>query len=64
MAVHPEALTPQERLNEIAAFLALGLMRLVARKSSEISAEAGDSSLDCPATRSGHANELDCGDGR
>jgi hypothetical protein len=43
-----------ERLSEIANILAAGLMRLVARKSSPIFADTGDSSLDFSATESGH----------
>lgn len=42
------------RLGEIAAILAAGLMRLVARKSSQILPHIGESSLDFSATESGH----------
>jgi hypothetical protein len=42
------------RLSEIAEILAAGLMRLMARKSSPISAEPGESSLDLSAAESGH----------
>ncbi len=45
------AMGPQERIAEI---LAAGLMRLVAQKSSPISTDTGDSSLDFSATESGH----------
>jgi hypothetical protein len=38
--------------------LALGLMRLKANKSSALSANSGESSLDCAAHQSGHANAL------
>jgi hypothetical protein len=47
-----------ERTAEIAEILAVGLMRLLARKSSQISPDCGESSLDCPAHQSGHANAL------
>jgi hypothetical protein len=50
--------TASERLDEIAEILALGLMRLKARKSSSLSAPGGESSLDCAAHQSGHANAL------
>jgi hypothetical protein len=48
-----------ERIAEIAEILAAGLMRLVARKSSEISADPGECSLDLPATESGHPTPVD-----
>jgi hypothetical protein len=48
-----------ERLDEIAEILAAGLMRLVARKSSPIFADTGDSSLDFSATESGHPNPVE-----
>jgi hypothetical protein len=47
-----------ERLDEIAEILAAGLVRLRARKSSQISAHSGESSLDCAADQSGHPNLL------
>ena len=53
-----EEITADERLTEIANLIAMGLMRLHARKSSPFSANTGDSSLDCPAHQSGHANAL------
>jgi hypothetical protein len=43
-----------ERLNEIAEILALGLQRLLARQSSRLSADIRESSLDIPPHRSGH----------
>jgi len=54
-ALGPEQMTPAERLGEIADILALGLIRLQARKSSPIVADGGESSLDLSATESGHA---------
>jgi hypothetical protein len=50
--------TASERLDEIAEILALGLMRLKARKSRALSAVPGESSLDWAASQSGHANAL------
>jgi hypothetical protein len=47
-----------EHLAEIAELLAAGLMRLRARQSSALSPDLGESSLDCPANQSGHANAL------
>jgi len=47
-----------ERLDEIADLLAAGLMRLRNRKSSPLSPDCGESSLDCPGHQSGHANAL------
>jgi len=52
--VPPARLTADERL-EIAQILATGLMRLLERKSSPLSAASGDSSLDFNANRSGRA---------
>jgi len=49
-------MTPPERLAEIAEILAAGLMRLQARKSSALSADCGDSSVDFLPDRSGHAD--------
>ena len=40
----------------IAEILAAGLMRLHARQSTPLSAHCGDSSLDCAAQQSGHAD--------
>ncbi len=45
----------RERIAEIGELLALGLVRLSARKSSPLSSRTGDSSVDCLATPSGHA---------
>jgi hypothetical protein len=41
-------------LGEIGQILAAGLMRVLARKSSQTSAEGGDSSLDISPSESGH----------
>ena len=57
-ALDPQQMTVAERLDEIAEILAAGLMRLRPRKSSQISTEPGESSLDCAAHQSGHANVL------
>ena len=57
-ALKPDWMTSAERLDEIAEILAAGLMRLRARQSSPQSADFGDSSLDCAADQSGHANVL------
>jgi len=43
-----------KHINEIAEVLAVGLMRLQARKSSQISANTEESSLDFTASESGH----------
>ena len=57
-ALNPDQMAPAERLAEIAEILAAGLMRLKARKSTPLSAHSGESSLDCPAHQSGHADVL------
>jgi hypothetical protein len=47
-----------ERLTEVAEILAVGLMRLQARKSSGLSDESGESSLHYNASQSGHAKPV------
>jgi hypothetical protein len=54
----PEAMTADERLAEVAEILTAGLTRLRARQSSRLSADRGESSLDCAGHQSGHANVL------
>jgi len=41
-ALKPEHMTADERLDELAAILSIGLMRLQARQSSHLSAIPGD----------------------
>lgn len=53
--LNPDRVSAAERLDEIAEILAAGLMRLRARKSSPISADCRESSLDLPAAQSVHA---------
>jgi hypothetical protein len=53
--LHPDRMTPAERHDEIAEILATGLMRLRARKSSPLSRDPGESSLDSSADQRGHA---------
>lgn len=48
-ALSPDRMTPTERLDEVAAILVNGVRRLIDRKSSALSADRGDSSLDCAA---------------
>jgi hypothetical protein len=55
-ALKPEHMTPDERLDELAAILATGLMRLQARQSSHLSSVPGDSYLDLVLTQSGHVS--------
>ena len=50
---------PKSRVSEIAEILAAGLMRLEARKSSQISADTGESSLDFSPAESGHPTPVD-----
>jgi hypothetical protein len=56
--ISPATLTADERLAEIAEILAAGLMRVRTLKSTCLSADRRDSSLDCLARPSGHAGEL------
>jgi hypothetical protein len=55
-------LSPAERMDEIAEILAAGLMRLRSWKSSPFFGYTGESSLDCAAHPSGHADALFHGD--
>ena len=54
IALHPDRMTQPERLDEVADILAVGLIRLKARKSSRLSADARDSCLDYTARQSGY----------
>jgi hypothetical protein len=54
IALHPDRMTASERLDEAAGILAAGAMRLLARKSSSLSAAFGESSLDFTASQSVH----------
>lgn len=51
----PNLMAPLERRAALCKILALGLMRLHQRQSSEVSAQLGESSLHSPPDRSGHA---------
>jgi len=57
--IKPDSLVANELVSEIAEILAVGLMRLVSRKSSPISADIGESSLDFSATESGHPTPVE-----
>lgn len=54
-SLDPGLMTPQERLTELGRILAAGLIRMKAAKSSALSADRGESSVDFPAPKSGHA---------
>ena len=54
-ALNPERLTPKERIAEVTRILSLGLIRLRARQSSQVSATVGESCLHIPPDQSGHA---------
>jgi hypothetical protein len=56
--IDPEHISAEERIAEIGRILSLGLMRLQARKSSQQSADRGDSSVDFMPNQSGHARAL------
>jgi hypothetical protein len=53
--LRPDLMTPAERLDEIADILAAGLMRLRASKSTPLSHDPGESSLDFSPDQRGHA---------
>jgi hypothetical protein len=54
-ALDPARMTPAERLAELGRILATGLIRMKARKSSPLSADRGEGSVDFEAHQSGHA---------
>lgn len=51
----PSLMTPAERRAALCAILALGLVRLMQRRSSEPCDRNGESSLHFPPRQSGHA---------
>lgn len=53
---HDAAADARERIAEIGEILAVGLLRLKARQSSQLSDATGESSLEPIAHQSGHAN--------
>jgi hypothetical protein len=59
--VSAEQLTAAERLSEIAEILSVGLIRLHARKSTQLSRRRGESFLDFAAHPSGDANAFSNG---
>ena len=54
-ALHPDLMTPAERLDEIAEILAAGFLRLRRRQSMSVTAPSGDFRLDFSPERSVHA---------
>jgi hypothetical protein len=54
-ALSAGAMTPAERRADLCRILALGLVRLLQRQSSELSDRTGESSLHFPPDQSGHA---------
>lgn len=53
-ALSPDHMTAAERMDELSSILAMGLVRLQARKSSPLSADRGESCLDFIGNQSGH----------
>ena len=53
--LNPDRMTSAERLAEVTRILALGLIRLHGRQSSQVSAAVGESCLHFPPDQSGHA---------
>ena len=57
-ALHPDRMSADERLDELATVLARGLQRLRTRQSRRLSAGTESSSVDFSADQSGHAVRL------
>lgn len=55
--INPALLSPADRLAELADILARGVIRLRARQSTGISADCGDTLLDCTDAQSVHGRE-------
>jgi len=58
-ALNPDRMTAAERLDEIGDLLAAAFMRLQQRKSSPLSRDGGESSLDFPVDQRGHPTPVD-----
>jgi hypothetical protein len=56
--LHPDLMTAEERLAELADLLATGVIRLSDWKSREISTCRREFSLDCPPDQSGDGQPL------
>jgi hypothetical protein len=56
--LHPDRMSVDERRAELAALLALGLVRLRSRQSSRLSAGAENGSVDFAVDQSGHATAI------
>jgi hypothetical protein len=54
-ALHPNRMSPAERLTELGRILAVGFIRMKARQSSPLSADRGESTVDYAAPKSGYA---------
>jgi hypothetical protein len=55
--LHPSHMSAAQRLSEVAAILAAGVMRLRARQSTSLSGERENSCVDFTANQSGGAVE-------
>ena len=60
-ALHPNRMTPAERLTELGRILAAGFIRMRSRKSSPLSADRGEGSVDLSGQKSGHATRNSAG---
>ena len=60
-ALDPNRMTPAERLAELGRILAAGLIRLNANKSSGLSADRGETSVDLSPPQSGNATRNERG---
>lgn len=57
--LHPDQMSPAERLDEIGDLLAGAFIRLQQRKSSPLSPDSGECSVDFSAPQRGHAGALE-----
>ena len=59
-ALDPNLMTATERIDEIAAILAAGILRLKARESARAADDRGDLSLAIPAHQRRHGRKPKC----
>lgn len=59
--LHPNRMSPAERLAELGRLLAAGLIRMKARQSSPLSADRAETFVDLSGPKSGHATRNSAG---
>jgi len=60
-ALHPNRMSPAERLAELGRILAAGFIRMKAQQSSPLSADRAETFVDLSGPKSGHATRNSAG---